>query len=65
MTTQWPNTALEPTADPRFSLSGSVGFAVRRFGGGSAFVRYAASERHVVIPTQFAFAAPHYGADAV
>jgi hypothetical protein len=35
----WPNTALEPTADPRLSLSGSVGFAERQFGGGSAFVR--------------------------
>jgi hypothetical protein len=35
----WPNTALEPTADPRFGLPGSVGFATRQFGGGSAFVR--------------------------
>jgi hypothetical protein len=34
-----PNTALEPTADPRFSLAVSVGFAMRQFGGGSAFVR--------------------------
>ena len=34
-----PNTALEPTADPRFSLAGSAGFATRQFGGGSAFVR--------------------------
>jgi hypothetical protein len=34
-----PNTALEPTADPRFGLSGSAGFAMRQFGGGSAFVR--------------------------
>jgi hypothetical protein len=36
---RWPNTALEPTADPRFGLSGSVGLATRQFGGGSAFVR--------------------------
>ena len=34
-----PNTALEPTADSAFSLARSVGFAMRRFGGGSAFVR--------------------------
>jgi hypothetical protein len=34
-----PNTALEPTADPRLGLSGSVGFATSQFGGGSAFVR--------------------------
>jgi hypothetical protein len=34
-----PNTALEPTADVRFSLAGSVGFAMRQFGGGSAFIR--------------------------
>jgi len=34
-----PNTALEPTADPRFSLAGSAGFATRQFGGGSAFGR--------------------------
>ena len=33
------NTALEPTADPRFGLPGSAGFATRQFGGGSAFVR--------------------------
>ena len=39
MTMPWPNTALEPTADPRFRLAGSVGFAMRQFGGGSAFVR--------------------------
>ena len=31
--------ALEPTADPRFGLSRSVGFAVRPFGGDSAFGR--------------------------
>jgi len=36
---QWPNTALEPTADSAFSLAGSVGLATRQFGGGSAFVR--------------------------
>jgi hypothetical protein len=35
----WPNTALEPTADSAFSLAGSVGFAERWFGGGSAFGR--------------------------
>jgi hypothetical protein len=34
-----PNTALEPTADSAFSLAGSVGLAMRQFGGGSAFVR--------------------------
>jgi hypothetical protein len=34
-----PNKALEPTADPRFGFSGSVGFATRQFGGGSAFGR--------------------------
>jgi hypothetical protein len=34
-----PNTALEPTADPRLGLSGSAGFAMRQFGGGSAFGR--------------------------
>jgi len=39
MTNHPPNTALEPTADVRFSLAGSVGFAARQFGGGSAFVR--------------------------
>ena len=37
--TVWPNTALEPTADPRFGLSGSAGFATLKFGGGSAFDR--------------------------
>jgi hypothetical protein len=34
-----PNTALEPTADSALSLRKSVGFAMRQFGGGSAFVR--------------------------
>jgi len=34
-----PNTALEPTADPRFSLARSVGLATCQFGGGSAFGR--------------------------
>ena len=34
-----PNTALEPTADSASGLSGSVGLAVRQFGGGSAFGR--------------------------
>ncbi len=37
--TEPPNTALEPTADGAFSLAGSVGFATRQFGGGSAFGR--------------------------
>jgi len=39
MIDQWPNTALEPTADSAFSLAGGVGFTTRQFGGGSAFVR--------------------------
>jgi len=34
-----PNTALEPTADSAFCLAGTVGSAMRQFGGGSAFVR--------------------------
>jgi hypothetical protein len=38
-TNEQPNTALEPTADPRFGLPGSAGFTTRQFGGGSAFVR--------------------------
>jgi|AP12_2_1047962.scaffolds.fasta_scaffold05133_2 hypothetical protein len=33
------NTALELTADPRFGLSRSVGFATCQFGGGPAFGR--------------------------
>ena len=39
MTKMQPNTALEPTAGSAFSLAGSVGFATRQFGGGSAFGR--------------------------
>jgi hypothetical protein len=39
MTTEWPNTALEATADKVCDLSRSVGFAVRQFGGASAFGR--------------------------
>jgi hypothetical protein len=33
----WPNTALEPTADPRRHLREGFGFAEPPFGGGSAF----------------------------
>ena len=39
MTTVTPNTALEPTADSAFSFTRGAGFAMRQFGGGSAFVR--------------------------
>jgi len=36
-----PNTALEPSADPRIGLRVSVGLVTGQFGGGSAFVRSA------------------------